>query len=195
MTDCAAYMAVNTSVSSVFFASSLIMPLVHSLLLGKAQNKMPNVGEVILKYALFLNVGCSFIFSFIGESLYAAEMAECAGWAWSPFIYELAFSQLGLGIMGLLCPLYSSEFCLATLISSCTWLWGAAIVHAADAFMHNNYAVGNMGFVFYWDLLMPFWIIAIYVLCRKTYTQNVSKEINNYSSMKNILKKAVGRIH
>jgi hypothetical protein len=169
VTDCAAYMAVNTGVSCAFFALSLIMPLLHSILIGKAQNKIPEMTEILLKYSLFLNIGCSLVFSFIGESFYSAEMAECAGWAWSPFIYELAFSQLGLGVMGLLCALYSYEFWIATIIGSSIWLWGAAITHATDAIVHNNYAVGNMGFVFYWDLIMPVWIIGLYLLfCKAT---------------------------
>ena len=166
MTTPLSFMNLNITLSLVLFFASLIMPFCQILFVDK-YFRFHNVSEILLKYALFFNVGCLFIVGGAGQFLYGPEIAAGVGWNWSPFQYELAFSELGLGLLGLLCPLYRKEFWLATIIASSVWLVGGSAVHLYAFYVEGNTAITTAMFVIIWNIVITAWLIGWYIACTK----------------------------
>ena len=111
----------------------------------------------------------------MGQLFYGPDIAALLGWAWSPFQYELAFSELALAFLGLISPLFKREFWLATIIASSTWLIGGSAVHLYYLILGSQ-EVLKAGFVIGWNLFIAFWLIGLYslygLLARKRALKN-----------------------
>ena len=160
MAYCVSFMTANMVLSLVLFGASLILPFVQMVIVDKCFH-FKNMSEMLLKYALFFNVGCLFILGFAGQFLYAQEISACIGWGWSPFQYELAFSELSLGILGLLSPIFYREFWLATVIAAVLWLIGGSGVHLYYLVQGNELLL-NASFVIVWNVLLSVWLVGLY---------------------------------
>lgn len=170
MTIPISFMNLNIVLSLVLFFASLLIPFLQILFIDK-YFRFQNIPEILLKYALFFNVGCLFIVGSAGQFLYAPEIAAGVGWGWSPFQYELAFSELGLGIVGLLAPLFRKGFWLATIIASSVWLMGGSAVHLYSLWYEGNAAITTANFVIIWNIVIAFWLIGLYIACVKPGAQ------------------------
>ncbi len=173
MTDFMSFMNLNMVLSLVLFSLSILIPGLV-VLFGGFQPSFRYVPELLLKYALFFNVGCLFIVGFMGQLLYGPEIAACLGWGWSPFQYELAFSELCLGILGLISPIFYREFWLATIIGSVVWLIGGSGVHLYHLIIEGNMAVLNGSFVIGWNIFISLWLIGLYAAVVKIKYQGTS---------------------
>ena len=171
MAECMAFMQLNMLLSLSLFIVSIIIPLSHFF------NKTFNASSlpvIMLKSALFFNVGCLFITGCAGQLLYGPAIAACLGWSWSPFQYELAFSELALALIGLISPLFHKEFWLATVIAAATWLVGGTAVHIYYLFIEGNQSILNASFVMYWNVFIALWIIGWYIAARSQFQkQNI----------------------
>lgn len=165
MADCVSFMNLNMILSLLLFAISVIIPVFHIIFADK-RFSWPNIPEIMIKYSLFFNVGCLFITGFAGQFLYAQEISSCIGWSWSPFQYELAFSELGLGILGLISPIFHKEFWLATIIGAVVWFLGGSAVHLYYL-IQGNESILNASFVIVWNIFLALWLIGFYLaLCK-----------------------------
>jgi hypothetical protein len=175
MIDFTSFIAIDIVISLMLFVISILLPLIHILLLHQGERYLVNIQELMLKYALFFNIGCLFVVGFAGQILYSREIASCVAWQWSPFQYELAFSELALGVLGLSCTLFNHHFWLATIIGSCVWLLGAAGTQLYDKLLHGTTAVAGANFVISWNIFLSIWLIALYVLFYKSTKLKVSE--------------------
>jgi hypothetical protein len=66
-------------------------------------------------------------------------------------------------VLGVLCPTYGSDFWLATIIVSSIFLLGAAAGHVKQMIVAKNFAPGNAGAVFAADVLVPVFLIVLYL--------------------------------
>lgn len=173
MADLMSFMNLNMVLSLVLFSLSIVIPC-FVVLLGSVRFSFSYVPELLLKYALFFNVGCLFITGFMGQFLYGPEIAECLGWGWSPFQYELGFSELCLGILGLISPIFHREFWIATIIGSVVWLLGGSGVHLYYLIVEGNEAVLNGSFVIGWNILISLWLVGLYIIVVKTTYQGTT---------------------
>ncbi len=153
MTQSISLVTINMIVSLSLFVISVVTPLVHTLILAKTSRVFSDLQEMVLKYSLFFNIGCSFLVGFAAHFLYPLEMAACTGWSESPFQYELGFSELALASMGFLCALFNYEFWLATIIASSIWLLGTASVQLVQH---------GIAFVPCWNIVIAAWHIGLY---------------------------------
>lgn len=165
MTYCLSFMNLNTILSLVLFGCSLLFPLLY--LLFDQQGKLTGLSEIFVKYSLFFNVGCLFIVGGAGQFLYGPEIASCIGWGWSPFQYELAFSEIALGVLGLIAPLFYREFWLSTIIGTAIWLVGASGVHLYYLIALSDIAILNASFVIGWNIFLTLWLIGLYCIATK----------------------------
>lgn len=170
MTECVSFMNLNMILSLILFVASLFFPIMHIIFAPKG-TKFEGASEMFLKYALFFNVGCLFILGSAGQFMYAREISSCIGWSWSPFQYELAFSELALGILGLIAPIFFRQFWLATIISTAVWLVGASVVHLYYLVAMGDVSILNASFVIAWNLIISVWLIALYASLAKPLTK------------------------
>lgn len=100
--------------------------------------------EVYMLYVLGITVGLNGIFSFVGHFFFADMVARSIGWpVGHPFQLEVAFTNLALGVLGLIALWQGRGFRLATVIAVTIFLLGAGVVHLMDIAETGNQAPGN----------------------------------------------------
>lgn len=141
-----------------------IIILIFNKLNNKPISNLIIVRTFLLSF-LVISVGIGSIWAFIGHAFLSAQVAASIGWpAGSPFQLEVAFANLGIGILGILCYWFRDNFWVATVISGSIFLLGAAYVHTINIINYANYAPGNAGTIFYMDIIGPVILIVLLVL-------------------------------
>ncbi|MEJ5299533.1 MAG: acyl-CoA thioesterase/bile acid-CoA:amino acid N-acyltransferase family protein [Thermodesulforhabdaceae bacterium] len=121
--------------------------------------------SMLLDNAFFYGLGCQMLGFAIGHLFFGDAIAEHIGWEkGSPFQFEVGMAALAIAVLGLLAPYYGNEFQLATVIIATIYLWGCAGGHIRHMVKHKNFAPGNAGYVFWWDILYPLFLIVLLVL-------------------------------
>ncbi len=121
--------------------------------------------HMLLDNAFFYGLGCQMLGFAIGHLFFSDFVAEHIGWEkGSPFQFEVGMAALAIAVLGLLAPYYGNEFQLATVIIATIYLWGCAGGHIRHMVKHKNFAPGNAGFVFWWDIFYPLFLIVLLVL-------------------------------
>lgn len=134
-----------------------LVPLSACLQTGSATTKERHaLVEMLLVYFTVILIGFGGIWSFIGHTILADDVATAIGWqTGSPFQTELAFYTLGSGIAGLLAVWIRGHLITALVISKSVFWYGAAYVHIQDAVVNQNYSSLNVGAPLIGDLLYP----------------------------------------
>lgn len=115
---------------------------------------------------LVCSVGFGGLWGFTGHFFLPDKVAQGIGWpTGSPFQQEIAFTNLGIGILGILCIWLRGNFWTATVIMNATFLMGAGYVHIKDIIEKSNMSPLNSGMILYSDFLIP--IITIILLIMK----------------------------
>ena len=161
------------------FLFMTIFVAILAILISKFTNKPLNnekIVEIFLLTFLVLSVGIGSIWAFIGHAFLSSQVAANIGWApGSPFQLEVAFANLSIGVLGILCYWIRGNFWTATVISSSIFLLGAAYGHIINMLQFANYAPGNAGAVLYMDIIGPIILIVLLIV------YNVMKKENNNS--------------
>ena len=121
------------------------------------------VVETLLLSFLVVYKGLGGVWVFLGHFFSSDRVAEFIGWPrGNPFQKEVAFTNLSIGLLGLLCFWFRGDFWTATAIGSSIFSFGAAYVHIRDMYENKNYAPGNTGPVLYVsDILVPAAILVL----------------------------------
>ncbi|HEX7468292.1 MAG TPA: DUF6790 family protein [Methanobacterium sp.] len=139
-----------------------------AVLISKFTNKPldnERIVEIFLLTFLVLSVGIGSIWAFIGHAFISSQVAANIGWApGSPFQLEVAFANLSIGVLGILCYWIRGNFWTATVISSSIFLLGAAYGHIINMLQFANYAPGNAGAVLYTDIIGSIILIALLIV-------------------------------
>ena len=124
--------------------------------------------DAFLMSMLFCLVGLSGLWAFTGHFFAADKVAQGIGWpTGSLFQQEIAFTNLGIGFLGILCLWQRGGFWTATVIMSSTFLLGAGYIHIKDMIQKGNMNPLNSGLILYIDILIP--LAAIALLIAKHY--------------------------
>jgi 4-amino-4-deoxy-L-arabinose transferase-like glycosyltransferase len=125
----------------------LFLPLLLSggiLLLDHSTSTRERRLEVPLIFLFGLGVAASGIASFIGHFFFSDIVTDSVGWAQgSPFQLEIAFANLGVGLLGIVATARRDGFREATVIVVTVLGVGASIVHFMDILATGNMAPGN----------------------------------------------------
>jgi hypothetical protein len=109
-------------------------------------------------------VGVTGIIGATGHLFKADDVARSIGWPpGSPFQWEVGVADLGWGVLGVMCPAYGRDFWLATIVMASIFLIGAAVGHVKQMVVAKNFAPGNAGAVFAADVLVPIFLIVLYL--------------------------------
>lgn len=116
-------------------------------------------GDIFLSQLMFFAVGLSGISGFIFHAFFPVMTAQFIGWENSPFQFEVAMANLGMGCMGIFGYRASRGYQIATTVFTASFLWGAALGHIIQMISRGNFAPGNAGTAFYYDILLPLLLI------------------------------------
>lgn len=121
------------------------------------------VVDAVLCWVLVIQVGGGGIWAFLGHYFKSDEIAGYIGWpAGNPFQKEIAFTNLALGVCGVLCYFFRDGFWLATIVFVSVFLLGAFSVHVREQRESGNRNPGNAGPVFFADILVPLALWGLY---------------------------------
>ena len=110
-------------------------------------------------------IGFSGLWAFIGHFFIPDKVAIGIGWpVGSPFQKEVAFANLGIGLLGVLCIWFRGNFWTATVIMNSTFLLGAAYIHVNEIMVKGNFNPLNAGPVLYFDILIPALTIILIII-------------------------------
>ncbi len=138
--------------------------LVLAFFLSFLGKKKRSFGESLTRYTLLLPIGLAGIWGFYYHAFHPKMAAEFIGWADSPFQFEVAVANLGMGLVGVVGFWRSRDFAQAAAIMASCFLWGAASNHISEILAQGNYAPGNAGTILFSDILIPATLWIGYVL-------------------------------
>jgi hypothetical protein len=113
------------------------------------------IAEALFKWLLFFLIGVAYIYNAVFHVIFHETAADYIGWVDSPFQIELGFASFGIGIVGLLATWRSFDVRLAAVLSTASFLWGAAGVHIHSMITDHNFEPGNAGVIFWTDIVIP----------------------------------------
>ncbi len=124
--------------------------------------------NMLVGWLLVVCIGLGGVWAFIGHAFFTAQVAESIGWAKSPFQFEIAVSNLSIGVLGLLCIVFKDRFRLATAVAASVYLLGCAAVHIQQAIAYDNLSVNNIGpLVWIGDIFIPVFILVLVIIADK----------------------------
>jgi len=146
-----------------------VIAAILNLFLSKTPKTINRVFEVFLVWFIFIMVGISGIWAFIGHVFMSNFTASIIGWpAGNPFQLEVGVANLSFGVLGLLCIKIRDNFLLATVIASSIFLLGAGYIHITNIMQTGNLSPGNAGFALYFDIFIPIILIVLFILYKIT---------------------------
>lgn len=113
----------------------------------------PVVVEALFAWFLLFSVGVSLFYNFVMHVFFGEMAARFIGWEDSPFQAEVGYASLGFSVVGFLAFRRGFELRLAAIVGPSLFMLGAAVGHAIDMVERQNFAPGNAGVMFYWDIL------------------------------------------
>ncbi len=117
-----------------------------------------------LETALLWLVGVNGVILASGHLLEPARTAASIGWPTSPFQFEVGLTNLLLGALGIMTGWFDRDFWLATIVAFSVYMLGAAAGHVRSMIRERNFAPGNAGYIFWYDVLVPVLLIILYGL-------------------------------
>ncbi|EWM16189.1 hypothetical protein KUTG_06493 [Kutzneria sp. 744] len=98
-------------------------------------------------------------------------MATAIGFDRTPFLFEIAFANLGLAVMGFRAASASPRERITIGLGGGMFLWGAVVGHVYQWFANGDHAPGNTGGVLVNDILIPAVMIILAVRAQRLATQ------------------------
>ena len=122
--------------------------------------------QTALGVGVFWLIGMNGIILGIGHLFIPAPIAESIGWAPSPFQWEVGLANVGWGILGVTASSFDRDYTLATIIVFSVFMLGAALGHIRSMVRDRNFAPGNAGYIFWYDIIAPLLLIVLYIATR-----------------------------
>lgn len=133
-----------------------LVPLSASIQVTSKSGGRDVFAETVLLYLVVILIGFGGVWSFIGHTFMADDIAASIGWAaGSPFQTELAFYTLGTSVAAFLAIWLRGHLITALVVTKSIFLYGAAFVHIEDAIVGGNYAISNIGAPLIGDIIYP----------------------------------------
>ena len=123
--------------------------------------------EEVLAWFIFFSIGVSFLYNFVFHVFFGELAASYIGWANSPFQAEVGYASLGFAAVGFLAFRGAWQTRFAAILGPALFLWGAAIGHVLDMVRSHNFAPGNVGVIFWTDILLPVFGLALLAATRR----------------------------
>ena len=156
-------------VIAIFIGEFPFIMTVFAVLLGLITIMMQHnrsKPDIFLGYLFFFAVGLSGLWGFVFHAFFPAVAAQFIGWQTSPFQFEVAVANLGVGVVGVFGLKATKSYRIAGTLFVLCLFWGAAYGHIVQMIKAANFAPGNAGLIFYNDLLMPL-LLVIFLLAQR----------------------------
>ena len=151
-----------------FTVVCLVLSAASSVVAFIVTRNFNTANRVLIKSMMFLAVGLSGIWGFYYHAFEPEMSAAFIGWKNTPFQFEVAMANLGMGLAGIIGFWRTVEFALATWVFTASFLWGAAYGHVKQMIETGNMAAGNAGPIFYTDILIPLVLLIAIIYAKRS---------------------------
>ncbi|MFC3452905.1 DUF6790 family protein [Amycolatopsis speibonae] len=111
--------------------------------------------------------GCGSLWMTVAFLAFPDVMATAIGFDRTPFMFEIAFANLGMAILGFRAASASARERITIGLGGGMFLWGAVVGHVYQWFANGDHAPGNTGGVLITDALIPAVMIILAVRSRR----------------------------
>ena len=146
----------------IFFALAMVSTLIHLSRIKK--RTMPAVVEVALLWLMVWCIGAQGIFAATFQIIMPDKIAADIGWAPSPFLFEVAVGNLGMGVAGVLALVWRGKYWLGPLVTYLIFIYGAAYGHLMQQAAGDHSAYNTGIFLYIGDIIIPTIILILAVL-------------------------------
>ena len=175
-------MAVREAIS--FILGNIQIPLfVIALFVSIAKIRRASAAHEVISTAytiwgevLFYCFGLGFVYVWYLHAFLSQFVAPMIGWQPSPFEWELAWGELGIGVIALMSLWRGYEMRLAATLTSAILLFGAAAQHIHQLMTAHNNAPGNAGAVLWFgDIALPLLLLVLAFASRDAYERTMRR--------------------
>ena len=125
---------------------------------------------------LFYCFGLGMIYVWYFHAFASQFVAPTIGWKPSPFEWELAWSELGMGVIAALSLWRGYDMRLAATLVTAIFLFGAAAQHIHEMLAMHNYPPGNAGAILWFgDLALPIFTLLLAFISRDAYERTARR--------------------
>ncbi|MGP3705580.1 DUF6790 family protein [Gordonia paraffinivorans] len=141
----------------VGIVGTLVATLVDALIRGG------DLGRDLLENSVLWMIGVQGWMTGCGHMFFGEPVAESLGWPEkTPWQWEVGLASLATGLLGVMASGFGDEFTLATIIAFSVFYLGAAVGHLREMVTERNFAPGNAGPIFFFDVIVPVYLIVLY---------------------------------
>lgn len=146
----------------IFFAISLIVAFI--LILRLKKKTTPKIIEILLICLVISNIAVDGIFAGFFQIVMSKSVAAQIGFTYSPFEFEVAMANLGIGISALMVIFWRGRYIFGPVIANTIFIYGAAYGHFVQS-ARGDTAPYNGG-IFLWagDIIIPTIILILAIL-------------------------------
>ncbi|HEX6122926.1 MAG TPA: DUF6790 family protein [Ktedonobacterales bacterium] len=124
-------------------------------------------GRELLVISLFWLVGIQSLISAAEHLCCPDALAEARGWSkGSPFQREIAVAYVAFGVLGIFAGAFGVDFWAATILGFAIFTWGGVAGQAAELTAHHQIELGSAATTFAYEVLVPAYLILLYMLTR-----------------------------
>ncbi|HET9096190.1 MAG TPA: DUF6790 family protein [Candidatus Baltobacteraceae bacterium] len=157
------------------FVIAVIVTIVKLRRAG-ARHEVMSTAFTLWGEVLFYCFGLGFVYVWYFHAFMAAFVAPTIGWQPSPFEWELAWAELGIGVIAILSLWRGYDMRLAATLTSAIFLFGAAAQHIHLIITANNHAPGNAGPVLWFgDITLPLLLLVLAFASRDAYERTARR--------------------
>lgn len=149
-----------------FFVIGMLVAVAQILKIAPERRQAEIVYEIVFKWFVLFSVGVTYFYNFIVHTFFGEQSAQFIGWANSPFQLEVGFASLGYAVVGFIAFKKIWWLRLAAVVGPGLFMLGAAGGHVYQMIVASNFAPGNAGIMFYSDLFLPAFGVAMLVLTK-----------------------------
>ncbi|ATD71787.1 MULTISPECIES: DUF6790 family protein [Gordonia] len=148
-----------TLVPFVGLVGTIVMTVIDVLAPGG------DLGRDLLENSVLWMIGVQGWMTGCGHMFFGEPIAESIGWpSKTPWQWEVGLASLATGVLGVIASGFGDEFTLATIIAFSVFYLGAAVGHVREMVTHRNFKAGNAGPIFFFDVLVPVYLIVLYTV-------------------------------
>jgi hypothetical protein len=118
----------------------------------------------LLENSITFLIGVQAIMTGSGHMFFPEPIAESIGWPkGTPWQWEVGLASVSYGVLGVMATSFDPAFWLATIIAFSIFYLGAAVGHVREMVRRHNFSPGNAGPIFFFDVIVPIYLIVLYV--------------------------------
>ncbi len=151
-----------------------------ALWLGRPPYTRERILAQSLRYLYLFPLGLMGIWIFLSYTLFPAQSADAIAWAPSPFQYEVAVANLGLGVAAIYAAFSTRQAKFAVALALAVYLICSGLGHISDLMNGDPYKPGNAGPILYSDFLAPIVAFVLLWLTRRdepVATAEIAEEV------------------